>query len=133
MLPEHIQSSCDSIMYSIRSSSLNYSVQETAYSIYVTIRKSTRKTFNILSATRQNQIFEINSQFETHNENELLVLQSRSKLLENKNEALKSQLEEAVVEVEEKENYVKSLRTKLNARAKELETAERKLMSLISF
>ena len=123
MTADLIQSSCDSNLCSIRSSPLNYSVQETAFSLYVTVRKSTRKNF---SSTQQNYILENISE----NKDELHLLQSRCQLVLNENEALKSQLEEAVVEVEEKENSVKSLRTKLNARAKELETAERKLKTI---
>ena len=67
-----------------RSSPLNYSVQETAYSLYVTIRKSSRKTIDILTISSQNSLSENNFYHD-----ELVVLQKRFKLLENKNEALK--------------------------------------------
>ena len=119
MIADHIQPSCDSILDSVRSSPLNYSVQETAFSLYVTIRKSTRKNFK-MSSSQQNYPCENISQ----NANELDFLKSRCQLVENRNEALKSQLEEAVVEVEEKQNYIEHLETKLNAEEKELEKAE---------
>ena len=40
----NVQSSCDFILKEVRSSSLNYSVQETPFSLYLTIRKSLVKT-----------------------------------------------------------------------------------------
>jgi hypothetical protein len=36
----NIETSCDQILYSVRSSQLNYSCQETPFSIYLTIRKT---------------------------------------------------------------------------------------------
>ena len=82
-----------------------------------------------MSSSQQNYPCENISQ----NGNELDFLKSRCQLVENRNEALKSQLEEALVEVEENENYIESLRIELNAWEKELETAEKKLMSPIIF
>ena len=73
-----------------------------------------------MSSSQQNYPCENISQ----NANELDFLKSRCQLVENRNEALKSQLEEAVVEVEEKQNYIEHLETKLNAEEKELEKAE---------
>ena len=123
MVVDHVHLSCDSIMSSIRSSPLNYSVQETAYSLYVTIRKSTRKTVNILSTSAQNQLFETN----LDRENELKALQSRCKHLENKTVALKNDLEGAVIEIEEKQNYIECLEAKLDVGQTKLEAAVKSL------
>ena len=120
---DHVHSSCDSIMRSIRSSPLNYSVQETAYSLYVTIRKSTRNTNDILSIGAQNKLSENN----LHCENELIVLQSRCEILENKNEVLKNELEEAVIEIEEKQNNIECLEAKSDVGQSKLEDAEKRL------
>ena len=45
----NIQTSCDFILKNVRSSSLNYSVQETPFSLFLTIRKSLVKIRSIRS------------------------------------------------------------------------------------
>ena len=43
--PFSVKTSCDFIINSVRDSSLNFSIQKTPYSLYLTIRKTFNKTF----------------------------------------------------------------------------------------
>ena len=40
-----VQQSCESVLTNLRSSSLNYSVLETPFSLYLTVRKSLQKSY----------------------------------------------------------------------------------------
>ena len=74
-----IQKSCDLVLASVRSSSLNYSSQETPFSIYLTIRKSFSKaTFNQSPGCDSNH---------QNRDQDILVetLKSNIKALEDKN------------------------------------------------
>ena len=102
-----VQTSCDLVINSVRASLLNFSIHETPYSLYLTIRKSLSKS--------PNQIF---AQPQQHVEPDVQVrdlesLQSRLKLVENANLSLKENYEEAVNECEACHKQIKDLESKV--------------------
>ena len=100
----NIQKSCFSIMNNIRSTNLNYAVQETPFSIYVTIRKSLIKSKIIQ--------FHSTTQPEPYAD-EISKLKARCNFLEHANETLKMKYEDEVNESEVKGKLVAELEKKL--------------------
>ena len=49
---ENLKMSCDSVIDSVRASSLNFSCQETPFSFYITLRKSFRKASHVRQLPR---------------------------------------------------------------------------------
>ena len=53
-----VQSSCDFVLYSVRTSGLNFTCQETPYSIFLTLRKTFTKFRNPVK-TKENIVFNV--------------------------------------------------------------------------
>ena len=90
-----IQNSCNSIINtnSIRLSDLNYSFQETPFSIYLTIRKSiVRSKVASLDLSTSQQVFD-------KSESEGSLLKSRCQYLEEANATLKYNYEQTTIEI----------------------------------
>ena len=112
-----IENSCNQILQSIKSSSLNYSAQVTPFSIYVTIRKSLVKKLINSPVDQAQTLFE--NQSEVCSETE--ALRSQCKVLETSNNSIKDALEQEVKDNEYKSNIIETLekcledaRTELN-------------------
>ena len=95
-----IEKSCNSIIQNIRSSPLNFSLQETPFSIYITVRKSVVKT-KIHQDVCQNVESELSPEPASALKTELDSLNRKVKFLEEANNGLKKDYEEAVVQNEE--------------------------------
>ena len=89
-----IKESCLSLMDTIRQSSLNFSLQETPFSLYITIRKSFTKSRNLHSQVNQN-LMQIQAE-KSPAKSDPDILQSRLKLLEDTYAKLKSDFEDEV-------------------------------------
>ena len=94
-----IQNKCDSVLRCISDSSLNYVIQSTPYSIYITIRKSLSKCNPNLDnkslQSAQNDSFQSGK-----SDHQLQALQKRNTFLEDANETLRGDLENSVMENE---------------------------------
>ena len=104
--PKSVQKSCDLVIESVRASSLNYNLQETPYSIYLSIRKSSLKR---IPTVDQEEVPQIQSP------NKLKELESKLKSAEAANFALKLKYEDAVNDSEESYLKIKLLEKKLEA------------------
>ena len=101
LLNSNIHNSCQAIINGIRLSRLNFSLQETPFSLYITIRKSYHTIKNAQSSPSYQipeESFVTNKQ--TAPNEDYLQLQSRCKFLEQANENLKQLFDEAVNENE---------------------------------
>ena len=108
MSPEfYIQNSCQAIVNTVRVSGLNFSLQETPFSFYITVRKSALKPPkpHIPDFQQSACDLELIPQIEQ--------LKSRCLFLENANRHLKSDYEDAVHEVEAKTKEVFELQRDL--------------------
>ena len=95
-----VQKSCDLVVNSVRASFLNFSIQETPYSLYLTIRKSFSKYSN-----QQTVCCDPSS--------ELVILRVKFKSLEDANLSLKNNYEEAINECEVGYKVIRELETKI--------------------
>jgi hypothetical protein len=95
MSPSQIQNSCAKILNTVRQSGLNFSIQETPYSFFVTVRKSVLKSLQV-SILDEPETGTVNLASNAFTEE----LQSRCLFLEQSNSRLKSDFEEAVHELE---------------------------------
>ena len=57
MAVNDVQSSCDFLLYSVRNSGLNFTSQETPFSIFLTLRKSFVKSFQPQIKSEENKLF----------------------------------------------------------------------------
>ena len=116
-----IANSCQEIIDAVRSSLLNFSFQETPFSIYLTVRKSLNKCANQeLSFKQQREAFSyVKSEQET--------IQSKIEILENANEMLKQNYEEALIEAETFANQKYDLETKLEILSEKLDVSEKRI------
>ena len=89
------EESCQGIINSIRSSCLNFSFQETPYSIYITVRKSFSK-----SAKSQGSPEIFFSQTNKAESDQQDFIQSKIKMLESANQILTQNFEDSVLELE---------------------------------
>ena len=106
IIRKNIKSSCDSIINNIRSSPLNYSLQETPFSLYLSIRKSIRKPSGIFIPEFENpELLENELEQETCKQ-EIERLSSKCEALEKACEALKNNYEDAVNDSEKKYKYI---------------------------
>ena len=98
-----VQKSCQSILDTVRQSNLNFAIQETPFSIFITIRKSLNKTSN----------FEITPN-QTHPSlaPEYPELRANLMQLEKANHILKSNYEAATLEIEENCHTILALEKK---------------------
>ena len=93
-------------METIRNSNLNFSLQETPFSIYVTIRKS-------FSTGKNLPIQDQNSNRITSSEETVNCLKRRCENLEGACQKLQSDLEEEINENEAKEEHLSKMSEKL--------------------
>ena len=105
-----VQKSCDIVVNSVRSSFLNFSLQETPFSLYFTIRKSFVKSqpLPFLHPPHKTNIKEDEVVVE-----EIETLKTKLKALEDNNTALLHNYEEAVNDCEESYNTIKDLEAKI--------------------
>ena len=109
----YLQGSCNNILNTIRSSSLNYAVQETPFSIYITIRKSEakfktpRNTLNGVKVKNENVIGTGNG------------CKSQEVFYRMKND-----YEEALTDLEAKNEYIKQLESDLKVSDEKLSRLE---------
>ena len=122
-----IENSCFAILSNIRSSKLNYSIQETPYSIYLTIRKSIRKspTFSNPEIQSFSPPGTISAVLELKKENELLL--NKCQFLERSNQELKNSFEEATNENETNLETIHNLEDKIEILNNKLVTAEKEV------
>ena len=97
-----IQKACQSVLNSIRSTNLHYGIQETPFSIHITVRKSLKKS-SIVSEQESPKVNDSVSQ-------EMTKLNSRCTFLEQANEALKLDYEAEVNESESLKKHVAELK-----------------------
>jgi FtsZ-binding cell division protein ZapB len=110
--PNLVETSCRHIMNTVRSLPLNFNIVETPYSIYVTVRKSLLKSTQSL-------------------DNQIVVDQDEKiKKLEEANHHLKADLEEAVVESEEKAKLILDLKQTVKNLCDKLDTTEKNNLKL---
>ena len=95
MSPIQIQNSCAKILNTVRQSGLNFSIQETPYSFFVTVRKSVLKSLQV-SILDESETGTVNLASNALTEE----LQSHCLFLEQSNSRLKSDFEDAVHELE---------------------------------
>lgn len=101
---DKIHSICISITNQIRSSSLNYSIQETQFSLYFTVRKSLSKSPQV-SPSRSNIPCE---ELESVGHD----LKTQCDSLQKENSALKNSLEEAFIESQNRSKHSEVLEKK---------------------
>ena len=99
------QSSCDKIIHCVRGSCLNFSINETPYSLYLTIRKSFSKS------TEEN--FSTPKNLSQSSDADLEILRKRLELSESANNSLKLNCEEAVSECETSFKRIEDLEKKV--------------------
>ena len=87
-----IKNSVNFIMQTVRESSLNYSIQETPYSLYLSIRKTLSRASH--SEISQAQILS------TSMKNEIEILENKLEKAQKENLTLKNNFEEAIKECE---------------------------------
>ena len=105
-MASNIQNSCDHIVKSVRDSFLNYSIQETPFSMYLTIRKSFSKSRQLLNS---DEVRISTSNSNDRQSEEIEALRMKLKKTEDSNMDLKDKLEEAVIELEENHEKIKYL------------------------
>ena len=103
-LQQNVQASCVQILSSVRSSNLNFSCQETPFSIYLTIRKSPIKFHHVSEALTQGLAPVQNA-----------VIDNLVKTTVDENTALKNVLEELETELEASKNIAKTLEAKIDS------------------
>ena len=115
---QSVENSCELIITSVRDSLLNFSLQETPFSIYITIRKSLAK--NKLFSQDSDQIHLQNKQQNKIGEDkkellekEIVKLKMMLKTSEDANLILKKNYEEAVDDCEQCYKQIKDLETKI--------------------
>ena len=118
-----VQNSCDFVIGSVRDSFLNYSIQETPFSLYLTIRKSFSKV-----NSNSNQISFGLQQKKVHEEQvqDHESLRIKLKSVENSNRILQQNYEEATNNSEESYKEIKQLETKLKCYEKIVADVQKK-------
>ena len=103
-----VQKGCEAIINCVRDSSLNFSLQETPYSMYITLRKSfvkSRKAPNFLDLKSGLKINDY--------KNELEILRNQLIGAEKKNNSLKNSYEETLIDSEASYKKIEHLESKL--------------------
>ena len=106
LLSSNIHHSCQMIIDGVRSSNLNFSLQETPFSLYVTIRKSYYNTRNY--SNRHNQ-----SEPLLDSSKEIDALKAKYKLLEEALESLKEKYEDEINENETNQKTISALKNQV--------------------
>ena len=123
-----VQDSYCSILKTIRSSPLNFALQETPYSIQITIRKSLRNGLNFESSSFSSPQHD-SSQTSLHKlQEENSTLFSRCKSFEKDYVQLKAELEDNVLEIETKNEGIRSLESRIEILHDKLEAKEKQLI-----
>ena len=102
---ENLKLSYESVLNSVRSSSLNFTCQETPYSFYITLRKSFTKSWN------QNQPHQSHPPFQTLHVDQ--KLQQDYRILQQSYNRIKDDLEDSIFENESNHKLIDDLRVKL--------------------
>ena len=106
MAVNDVQSSCDFLLYSVRNSGLNFTSQETPFSIFLTLRKSFVKSFQPQIKSEENKLFVKNLKAEN--------LKEVNKKLEEALKNLKNDYEDAVADSEAKIKTIEELNNKID-------------------
>ena len=106
MAVNDVQSSCDFLLYSVRNSGLNFTSQETPFSIFLTLRKSFVKSFQPQIKSEENKLFVKNLKAEN--------LEEVNKKLEEALKNLKNDYEDAVADSEAKIKTIEELNNKID-------------------
>ena len=101
MASDPLLSSCQSILNQVRKTNLNFSLQETPFSIYLTVRKSFVKSRIVLD----NPVNHVDKDSE--------YLKSKLALLQIEHEKLKGSLRESLEENETKTSIISNLEKKI--------------------
>ena len=109
----YIQESCDSVLKCISESGLNYVIQATPYSVYITMRKSLTNTCRNKVNLVGPKVSQNDCIASTKRDQDLETFQKRCKFLENSNENLKDKFEDSVKELESSLEYIKNLENKV--------------------
>ena len=129
---EHLKNCCDIVRNSVHKSSLNYNLQETPWSIYITIRKSFAKKKVLHEPDDQavslapGQPLHLLPDHSLHQdvENQLQNLKIKLKKSEDANNILTLRYEEAVQECEENHFKIEQLENKVKICEKVFEKEE---------
>ena len=122
----HNQNSCGSILNNVRMSGLNFCIQETPFSCYVTIRKSPVKTPKVPLPNSQQRVPNPNPDCNID------LLKSRISFLENANEKVKNDFHRAVEELEVTSAELKALKSANENKERQLDEAFNNVESIVA-
>ena len=129
---EAVKRSCQDIINCISQSSLNYSVNLTPFSIYITVRKSLSNSRNAPVTNNSMNIGQndcrIGEQQEVVKQSNPLTEQIRE--LENENLCLRNSLDEALADIESKSEEIKIFKLKTSDMETRKEAAETEMKKL---
>ena len=114
-----VQSSCNFLLQSVRNSGLNFSCQETPFSIFLTIRKSLVKSFQFQSHRNPSYASEIEDKFDVKS-----YLIEENKSLKEAFNKLKNEFEAALSECESKNTENEDLKATIEILHEKLSTEE---------
>ena len=133
---EEVMSSCYKVLEKVCETKLNYAIEETPFTVYVTLRKSLNKSLQFSS--KPLQILPQTNLVKAEND-EVQSLRSKLKQVENANLNLKDSLEEAVLENEENFHRIKYLEDQVKTEGEkkkkvtsETEANQEKKLNLLS-
>ena len=130
MFPEYqIPNSCHTILSHVRMSGLNFSIQETPFSFYISVRKSKIKYQQVDLPDQQQSYLNLES---NHNR-AIEQLRSRCELLENANVNLKRSYEEAIEGLEVKTKNITDLQNVAKNLVERLEESNNNTTSVKKF
>ena len=113
-----VNDSCDFVISSVRNSFLNFSIQETPFSLYLTIRKSFSQT-----SSNSDKIFSRDTNVGREN-SEVETLKIKLKAAEDSNMNLKKDYEEAVNDCEQCYDKINKLESKVEDLMEEINNRE---------
>ena len=123
-----VRDSCNLVISSVRDSSLNFSIQETPFSLYLTIRKSfikSKEAYPYQNVSNQNNVHEVKIKTEEEN------LEKKVKQLEKINLTLQNDFEDAISDCESAYKRISDLESSLKEKiASENEEQEKKVEEL---
>ena len=113
MSAEYLEKSCNMILNSVRNSCLNFSIQETPFSLYLTVRKSLARNKSLQDDESNEQTLDVKNLSETILKEEIKTLKIKLNEAEDFNLKLQHECEEAVNESEKCNKEMKILETKV--------------------
>ena len=113
MSAEFLEKSCNMILNSVRNSCLNFSIQETPFSLYLTVRKSMARNKSLQDDESNEQTLDVKNLSETILKEEIKTLKIKLNEAEDFNLRLQHECEEAVNESEKCNKEMKMLETKV--------------------